>query len=501
MADGSQPGLASLASRFLNQPAAPRVIQRLDFDISLDGGLQGHPDGSGAPAVKLDAAFVTQRVWDGSSKGLVRGAGTALQAAMRAHSSWDPGLSICFPDSKRVKRSRPSSEDGSGSGTTPASGSAGVSPGSSRSASPTHSRTNSENGDGGTEEGTQGEALVFYGMRWPSLTVGRVQAGGRYNSTAGKAPGVHDGALWYKPFACSVMDSGWCCPCRGLIMQPRDALHLLQVRFTGPCEHPAECKESGPLRGLTRLDLQTSDSARSPALTHGASLLARAAEQQQSNSVAATGSSPQVVAQARYERRQSLYSRDADPISSVINRKAAVEAADKAATHPQIVSQRLFYGDTPLIVQHDNGDLMRAVGHTGWYIDATEGMVRKGAWLDQFDQGNIIVLCTRQIRHLEGRKVMQTKILFIGPNEQSVKLCEILHTGRDYFPLLTVLQFLERQLSCIKAADDSDPGHRTAGKSVLPGYVFSDKCLVACNSVDGAQRHEARCRRCARSAS
>jgi hypothetical protein len=71
----------------------------------------------------------------------------------------------------------------------------------------------------------------------------------------------------------------------------------------------------------------------------------------------------------------------------------------------------------------------------------------------------------------------------IGPDGKTQKLCELLHTGRDYFPLLTALQFVVRQLSCIKAARSDDPGWRMASRELYPGYVFSDKCIAALNSI------------------
>jgi len=78
---------------------------------------------------------------------------------------------------------------------------------------------------------------------------------------------------------------------------------------------------------------------------------------------------------------------------------------------------------------------------------------------------------------------MQSRVLFMGPDNKSIKLFELLHTGRDYYPLQAALVFVEQQLSRIKAAVTDDPGCRMAARGLYPGYVMSDKCPASCNSV------------------
>ena len=38
---------------------------------------------------------------------------------------------------------------------------------------------------------------------------------------------------------------------------------------------------------------------------------------------------------------------------------------------------------------------------------------------------------------------MQSRVLFIGPDNKFIKLFELLHTGRDYYPLRVALAFVE----------------------------------------------------------
>lgn len=97
----------------------------------------------------------------------------------------------------------------------------------------------------------------------------------------------------------------------------------------------------------------------------------------------------QVLRQAMYEQRRLVCRYDQDEVLSVIKRDKVKAEEDRAATPVADMTKRLWYGDTPLILQ-EGGDFLivrmtdqqlkvyryhRQQGCTGVFMDATEGLV------------------------------------------------------------------------------------------------------------------------------
>ncbi len=77
------------------------------------------------------------------------------------------------------------------------------------------------------------------------------------------------------------------------------------------------------------------------------------------------------------------------------------------------------------------------------------------------------------MKPLGPHKVLVTSILHVDESGNSLLLCEIFHTSRDYMPTLQCLQFLESQLSRIAPAKDEAVS--MASRAALPSFAMTDK--------------------------
>lgn len=89
--------------------------------------------------------------------------------------------------------------------------------------------------------------------------------------------------------------------------------------------------------------------------------------------------------------------------------------------------------------------------------------------------------CCSQIAKIDGRKVLQTRVLIIDDHGGTHKLCELLHTTRDYLGYLQPLQFIEQQLS--RLGEDSNAGCAMAARRLLPAYTMTDKDMAMLNAL------------------
>ena len=155
------------------------------------------------------------------------------------------------------------------------------------------------------------------------------------------------------------------------------------------CVHRHDSTSTTQLRGAQRQDLIQS-ATRAPASLHANASAGRSSERQLSGDVSTSGGTPQVVRQATYEARASECRFDKDVLYSVMLRNRKVEAADLEGTALDDRKLRLWTGDAPYFLIGTGGNFtlmlmtdhqlqlwvhLRQQGYSGWFMDATEGMV------------------------------------------------------------------------------------------------------------------------------
>ena len=92
--------------------------------------------------------------------------------------------------------------------------------------------------------------------------------------------------------------------------------------------------------------------------------------------------------------------------------------------------------------------------------------------------------CTHlQVKHVGGRKVLQTKVLYVDEYGKSLKLCEILHTTRNYLGYMQCLRYIESELSRLKDEGPGGLGCAMASGTLLLKYTFTDKDLAILNAL------------------
>ena len=94
-----------------------------------------------------------------------------------------------------------------------------------------------------------------------------------------------------------------------------------------------------------------------------------------------------------------------------------------------------------------------------------------------------------QILPVNGHKVLQTSMLFIDELGNTVTLCEILHTTRDFLGYEMVFLFIESHLSRLKKEDADGVGGAVASRSLLPAFTMTDKDTACLNAISLAFNH------------
>ncbi len=99
-----------------------------------------------------------------------------------------------------------------------------------------------------------------------------------------------------------------------------------------------------------------------------------------------------------------------------------------------------------------------------------------------------ITVCTTcinppQVNKVNGLKVLQTFIMYVGACGLSITLCEILHTTRDYSGYQMALLFIESQLSRFKAEAPGGVGGAMASRSLVAAFSMTDKDMASMNGI------------------
>ncbi len=85
------------------------------------------------------------------------------------------------------------------------------------------------------------------------------------------------------------------------------------------------------------------------------------------------------------------------------------------------------------------------------------------------------------MKKVNGLKVLQTFIMYVGASGQSVTMCEILHTTRDYTGYQMALLFIEGVLSRFKASGGM--GGAMASRRLVAGFSMTDQDMASMNGI------------------
>ena len=232
-----------------------------------------------------------------------------------------------------------------------------------------------DDGEGGSSSSSSSSMRKAYhvspgGRRWPadsSRHASKVSPKNS-NSTRGLDSSVHADADWFVMVCCAQLPNG--CPGACMLLKPWGKAEL-HVRFKCGCEHTPHGNRVGQLRGLQRELFADEARGRKGAHMHVRAASARPPLEQLGKDVSRCGSSAQVARQAIMEQRKAKYQYAVDVGESLRLRKAHMEDADKTSTPVSDQARRLFYGDTPLFAELQDGHLL--------LLQVTEAQLR--AWM------------------------------------------------------------------------------------------------------------------------
>jgi hypothetical protein len=88
-----------------------------------------------------------------------------------------------------------------------------------------------------------------------------------------------------------------------------------------------------------------------------------------------------------------------------------------------------------------------------------------------------------QVSPIKEVKVLQTFVLHIDEVGNTMMLCEILHTTRNFLGYLQCFQFIDMQLSKLKPDGPGGIGSTMTMRNMLPGFTMTDKDLASLNAL------------------